>query len=342
MAPTSSILWIHPHLDTSPEGQVTSNRPCARLRGLSLGATLRERGLRIRDVSIHRASEWVDDARAGAYQCLVVGKAFKDLSGVAKAVRVRGGKVVVDLCDNVFAPPEDGLLPIYRKLFPECDAVVAATPILAEVARKHVPPRVKVFSITDTYEGPERPAAAWDGQQQLRLLWFGYPNNLPLLLPRLEDLSRLGGAFDVALSVVTLWTPALLKRCPDEVNGMKISKIPWSLEAQERALDACHIVLIPSDDSPARLTKTANRVITSLRAGRYPVAHPLPSYEEFRFAAGLDRDIVRAIQWAVDHPPDVLARITAGQSYLRERFAPSLIATQWEEMLRQTLLQLSQ
>ena len=132
-------------------------------------------------------------------------------------------------------------------------------------------------------------------------------------------------------------TAALLKRCPDEVNGMKISKIPWSLEAQARALDACHMVIIPSDDSPARLTKTANRVITALRAGRYPVAHPLPSYEEFRFAAGLDRDLGRALSWAVDHPPEVLARIAAGQSYIRDRFAPSLIATQWEEMLRQTL-----
>ena len=298
---------------------------------------MRERGLMIRDVSINRAGEWIDGARAGAYQCLVVGKAFKDLSGVARAVRSRGGKVIVDLCDNVFAPPEDGLLPIYRKLFPECDAVVAATPLLAEVARRQLPPRVKVFSITDTYEGREKPAAAWDGQGQLNLLWFGYPNNLPLLLPRLEDLSRLGGKFDVLLSVVTLWTTALLERCPDEANGMKISKLPWSLEAQERALDTCHIVLIPSDDSPARLTKTANRVITALRAGRYPVAHPLPSYEEFRFAAGLDRDIVRAIRWAVDHPPEVLARIRAGQSYIRDRFAPSLIAAQWEEALRQTL-----
>ena len=94
-------------------------------------------------------------------------------------------------------------------------------------------------------------------------------------------------------------------------------------------MQSCDIVIVPSDDGLARLTKSANRVITALWAGKYVVAYPLPSYKLFCDFAGIDRNLVAGIRWAMDNRDLVPDRVNRGQRFIWQHFSPHIIAKTW-------------
>lgn len=62
---------------------------------------------------------------------------------------------------------------------------------------------------------------------------------------------------------------------------MNIVHSPWSKRNVELALEACDFVICPVDDSsPDGLSKSSNRVLEALWAGRPVLASPIPSYTE--------------------------------------------------------------
>jgi glycosyltransferase involved in cell wall biosynthesis len=109
--------------------------------------------------------------------------------------------------------------------------------------------------------------------------------------------------------------------------------IPWSLEAMRIALRGCDLVLIPSNPAdPLKAGASANRIAEALRAGRFPVASPLPSYLPFAEAAWLGLDMVEGIKWTVANRGEVLARIRRGQALVAEKLSEKKIGRQWREL----------
>jgi glycosyltransferase involved in cell wall biosynthesis len=268
--------------------------------------------------------------------------------GTADHARARGLGVVVDLVDNVFATDRSDF---FAALLARADAVTVATEALAEVCTHHS--QAPVHVVEDPVEGERRPprfappragllariglgpAAA----RPLRLLWFGGQyrtfRDLAGLFPALCEFAR---KQPIELSVIT----GVDQRIAHELETLRAHAprtftarfAAWSLEAVAEGLEACDLVLLPADLKDAmRTTASANRLARALWAGRAVIAHPLPSYVDFRDAALLHANLIDALQWALADPAEVDRRIHVGQELVASRLSPEAIAGRWREVL---------
>jgi len=71
--------------------------------------------------------------------------------------------------------------------------------------------------------------------------------------------------------------------------------------------------------------KSHNRMVEALRGGRFPIVSSIPSYQELAHVAWVGEDLAAGVEWAINHPDEVVNRISAGQALVEERFSPRLI-----------------
>jgi len=262
--------------------------------------------------------------------------------GTADHARKRGIGVIVDLVDNVFATDRSEF---FVALLARADAVTAATDPLAGVCRQHA--RAPVHVVADPVEGarrtpefaPSRFEPGHPAARPLRLLWFGgqYRNFLDLaaLFPALSGLA-VDQPTDLTVVMsrderITRALESIGARAPD---GFAARFVEWSLEAVSDELERCDLVLLPADlQDGMRAVASPNRLARALWAGRAVIAHPLPSYLEFRDAALLDADPIDAIREALAHPEEVVARIELGQQIIAAHYSREAIGRRWHQVL---------
>lgn len=220
----------------------------------------------------------------------------------AENAAVVGIKTVFDVCDDHFHDQHAGH---YREMIKSCDVVTCSTQAMREVILEETGREATV--IDDPYEFPEeppvviRPVPTTYGKSRGRTMWFGHKSNLPSL-----------NGYNV-----------------DDVISNAQGYMPWSMETMFMAFDRNQIVVIPHSDERKNAVKSPNRVIESIRMGKWVSASPIRSYEQFKDFANIG-DVQAGIEMYNDLPEDVLvARIKAGQDYIRERFSPETIAKQW-------------
>ncbi len=182
----------------------------------------------------------------------------------------------------------------YREHIAAADLVTCNSDKMAEVILCNT--GVFATVIHDPYESLEQPAGIGYG-----LLWFGHESNLIDLHPYLD-----------------------LK--PEILTGSE-----WSREKQLAALDRCAAVLIPTGKSMA---KSANRLIESVRNGRFVIAGELPAHDEFKEWMWIG-DIREGVKWLSDNHAEAIERITDCQNYIRDRYSPARIGKLWFNALRQ-------
>jgi hypothetical protein len=326
------ITWINPAPIVVAEGTKTSERVCVRLRSMLPGEELARRGHDVEQVFFQDLPARVREPRFLRRDIFVFGKALADFSPFIHAIRSNSqAKVVIDICDNIFAPPEDELKFFYIAMLPRADAVITSGEFLSDALRDKIRPGVELFSVPDAVEGQRFDPIFEPRARSIRLLWFGYPNNLPLLRNELPNLSKLTQVAKVKLSVVSAWPPHAT--LPPLIGGIHIRYPRWSPKIMSDELKACDFVVVPSDEAPARRTKSANRIVTGIWAGKFVVAYPLPSYRPFEPFAYVDRDLVAGIRWALESREVVRQRISAGQKFIEKHYAIELIADAWERAL---------
>ena len=331
------ITWINPAPIVDANSGKTSKNAGVRLRSMLPGDELMRRGHDVEQVFFQELPDRLNDPNFLYRDVFVFGKAFADFSPVIHRLHTNSrAKALIDICDNVFAPPEDGLKSIYQAMLPFADAVVASSKSLTAALRDKIRPDTRIFSIPDAVEGVRIEPELALGNDSIKLLWFGYPNNYPLLQNELQNLSKLTTIGEVSLTVVTAW-PTKTAPSSEIIDGIQVRYRQWSPQVMKYSLKACDIVVIPSDDSPARLTKSANRVITSIWAGKFVTAYPLPSYQAFQPFAHIDRDLVAGIKWALENRNAAQERVAAGQRYIQKHFAIQTIADAWERALELTM-----
>lgn len=234
---------------------------------------------------------------------------------LVQSLRQRGIKVVADYCDDHFSQPVLG--PAYRTLAAAADAVVASTPGLAEIVRAHTARPVSV--VTDPVEGERGEPRAVTGRPA-RLLWFGHPLNLDTLPFGLHQLAQ--RRLDFALTLMTAPGSGV------EMLGHRFR--PWSTEALFEELRECDAVIIPSDPhDPRKVVKSPNRFTEALWAGRFVIAHPLPSYEPLAAYGWIGDDIGEGLAWLLEHPEEAVDRIRAGQEAAAREFSAAAIGRAW-------------
>lgn len=323
------ITWINPAPIVVANGTKTSDRASVRLRSMLPGEELSRRGHDVEQIFYQDLPARLREQHFLSRDTFVFGKAFADFSPFIRAIKANSrAKVVIDICDNVFVPPEDGLKLYYLAILPRADAVITSSEILSDVLRDKIRPDVELFSVPDAVEGQRIEPIFEPRARSIRLLWFGYPNNLPLLSNELPNLSKLTQAAEVSLSVVSAWPSHA--SLPPLIGGIHMRYPRWSSKVMNDELKACDFVVVPSDESPARRTKSANRLVTGIWAGKFVVAYPLPSYRSFAPFAHLDCDLVAGIRWALESREVVRQRILAGQRYIEKHYAIELIADAWE------------
>lgn len=208
-----------------------------------------------------------------------------------------GKTVVYDVCDDHF---HDKHAAHYRAMIERCDILTCSTLAMQELIFSET--GWESIQIDDPYEFPEvDPVIKKPG----RTMWFGHSSNL----------SSLNG-YQV-----------------DDCISNAQNCMPWSMETMIMAFDRNQIVLIPHSDERKNTVKSPNRVIESIRMGKWVSASPIRSYEQFKDFANIG-DVKAGVEMYNDLPDDVLiGRIKAGQDYIRERFSPKTIAEQWLKAL---------
>lgn len=328
-----TIAWITPERIEQGEHGPLANRVDVRLRAIAPMTFLRDQGHVVEHYALPDWPVWAAKEEFYRRDVHVFGKLFGHVTPVIEEIRRRGGKAIIDVCDNVFCPPEDGLRAFYDAALPQADHVVAASESLAQVLRTRVGD--KVTTIADPVEGTRRPARFSPAQGDIKLLWYGYPNGVRSLVASLPNLAALGSAMPITLTMITAWEPVsdLRQRLEQGLPNVRLNFLEWAQGVTEAALSACDLVIIPTQPTPTQLTKTANRVLTALIHGRYVVANPLPSYQEFADVIGLTDDFVDAVRWAVERPTEVQGKIAQGQTMALDRYGLPVIGRRWERVL---------
>lgn len=359
-----NVVWVESGLFTESAEGPSSPHAGVRYRALPAMRAMGERGHAARIVPVVRV-ESPEALLAGGVDLLACSRvvppvpaAFADTANrylaCAALARQRGIGVLVDANDRHWDIPEARILLL--QLAGKADVVVAGSAALAEAVGKLAGASVRV--IGDPYEmargapafDPPAPRRATLGsmlrrlgpgtaeRRAVRLLWFGHPTNLgpvfallPQLAPLVSDwslelelVSGAGcGAEEVCAQVTRDFGPLLVARFTE-----------WTPQAAAGALERCDLVVIPADvDAPGNAGKTANRVIESIRRGRFVVAHPLPSYLEFERFAWIGASIADGIAWALRHPGTVRRRLAGGQAHVEAAYSPAAIGALWERAM---------
>ncbi|HSA91149.1 MAG TPA: hypothetical protein VLF42_14750 [Burkholderiales bacterium] len=355
-APEFVFLTSAPLYDIG--GRVTAYGASARLGSIVPAQALGQLGYDARAVSVAGDLAPAEAAVAGAKR-IVFGEMWfsKEKGGWAgpvavyrkllKEIAAPQKRVIFGIADDHFSDPE--FAGFYREALRDCLAVT----VVSEKLRARLldftskPVLVAPEAVEGARGAPQAIAArrvaaplAWLArrvgipmdQWRVRLLWFGYPQNLPPLVELLPALEHYAAKYPLLLTVVSsgviegLITPS---RASEETR-LRVQFVPWSPFIMDSALAAADLVLIPSDYAdPVKQAKSPNRLIAGLHGGRFVVAHPLPAYAPYADFCWLGEDLVRGIQWAIEHPREAVERIARGQAYIERRHSPEAVARFW-------------
>jgi len=151
-------------------------------------------------------------------------------------------------------------------------------------------------------------------------------------------LADAGRRFPMDLRIVTAGAQGIEAYC-EKFNrrsgaALTLKYVPWSSAETWDSLAVTDLVLIPAMlDEQWTLAKSANRLVEALWAGRFVIAHPIPSYREFDDCAWLGADLAEGIAWVMHNQESIAGRIRAAQDRIAVAYSPARIAAQWEQIL---------
>jgi hypothetical protein len=355
-------LFLTPAPLVSIDGQVTAFGASVRLGSLAPTRALMRLGYDARTFTTSGDDAAATRAAAGAKR-VVFGEMFPTEGGwagtvatyrrILAAIPDPRSRVVFSIADDHFDNPH--FRDFYAAALPECRAVTTVSERLAQTVRGFTSRPVRVApepsegerGVPQAFVARKPPAPlAWLARRiglsgdlwRVRLLWFGYPANLPPLLELIPGLEALARRHPLMLTCVTspvaeisaLMTEARTR----ESSALRVQFIPWSPLAMPRIIESSDVILIPSAyRDPVKQAKSPNRLVAGLHGGRFVVAHPLPAYAPYAAFAWVGDDLCAGVAWAIRHPREVVERISRGQAYIDERHSAEAVARFWLDVL---------
>jgi hypothetical protein len=231
---------------------------------------------------------------------LIVGK-----HGWDKSLVDRYKAFIFDVCDDWFADKELG--PFYREMVRRAAVVTCNSDVMR--FRIHQETGRAATVIPDAFEREEWAPSWGEG-----LLWFGNPLNLPDFFRAVQKLEGL----DLPLGCISRHEDYMSEELRQLI-------IPWSPTAMDKGFKSAAVVILPTGASPA---KSANRLIESVRAGKFVVAEPLPAYEEFADFMWVG-DIRQGVEWAVANKAECFKRVKRAQKYIAKHYSIDVIGEKW-------------
>ena len=204
-------------------------------------------------------------------------------------------RIVFDVCDDHFLTRHE---PHYREWCKRADLITVNSKVMQEIVSRET--GRDAILIPDPYEQPEKRPRVHE-----KLLWYGHATNL-------GDLERI--------------LPTLEGHEVEVVSNFP-GMIQWTPENMRAAFTRAGLVIIPTGKSMA---KSGNRAIEAIRRGLFPIANPLPAYNDLGIWTG---DIREGVDWALSHKGEVMKRIFSIQEYVRNEYSPHRIGKMWEAAL---------
>jgi hypothetical protein len=339
------------------DGQITAYGASARLGSIAPALALGRLGYDARTMSV-ATDMAVARAAARNAKRIVFGEMFETKgvgwSAAIDAYRSLLGlierpaeRVVFSIADDHFADPQWAAF--YREALRDCLAVTVVSENLATRVREFTSRPVMVMPepVEGVRGAPQAIAArkvaapvAWLARRaglpmdhwRVRLLWFGYPRNLPSLMEVLPALEKYAAKYPLLLTCISSAMPESLLTAERtrEDSRLRVQFVTWSPLIMDAAIASSDVVLIPSDyRDPVKQAKSPNRLIAGLHGGRFVVAHPLPAYAPYAEFAWIGEDLCEGLHWAIKHPADVVKRIARGQAFIDARHSPEAVARFW-------------
>ena len=334
------VAWVtqEADLEMRPEG-LHSDMASIRYRAIIPARELIARGHRASVVGLTRGCFGSVVEKIGDSDRVVFIKNYYEpecTEQMVQELRARRVKTLFDLTDDRFES-RNGLH--LQRMLEQVDSVVTASPMLQELAKQRAGKEARIVS--DPYEG-KRGEATWSPQgPRLKALWFGHGSNLGSLRQVLPSLLQVGKKNPIDLRIVTKGIEGVERECKEfnrkYRHALALRFAEWSIAETWNSLAAADFVIIPAQaEKRWTLAKSPNRIIESLWAGRFVVAHPIPSYMEFTNCAWLGDDLAEGIAWMVDHGSLIAERIRSAQNYICSVYSPERIALKWEQILEET------
>lgn len=204
------------------------------------------------------------------------------------------GNVVFDVVNDHF-----DRYPSVGAMCALAERVTTGSEVMAEIVRKHTGRDATV--IDDPYENDEATAAvSGDG-----VLWFGHSVNLP-------SLSKHDELRGFRMTVLT------------DLQHPKFAK--WTPASEKAAIASAAVVALTGTNPGA----SSNRPAKAIRAGRFVVmpedcAESWKQFDEFAWIG----DMREGVRWALNNREEACRKIQAGQHYIRQKFSPQSIGSQW-------------
>jgi SAM-dependent methyltransferase len=310
-------------------GGPTSDLASARYRVLIPAQRLARLGHQVQIASLPKEG-WPAEVRAAACDTLVISKSFDAPNEqLAREMKARGVRIVVDFCDDYFADARYG--PHFHALAAVADVIVASTAAMAESVRRNTSRDALV--ITDPVEGLRREPGFAPRLPALRLAWFGHPSNLNGLAAKAGELHALAARMPVRLSVVTTplpEVPALLAHLAEGQQGrVSAELVPWSLEATWKTLAETDATWIPVMDSDRNAVKSPNRLLESAWAGRLAIADPVPAYQPFADVLPIGGGLEQGMLQALADPARVERNLREAQRRIARSHSAFACGQQW-------------
>jgi SAM-dependent methyltransferase len=314
-----------------PEGP-TSELASARYRAILPAQQLARLGHAVQIASLPPGG-WPEQVVQGAWDAVVISKSFHaENEALARALRERGVKVVVDFCDDHFAHPQFGAH--FHALARAADVIVAGSAAMAASVARHAQREAMVVS--DPVEGPRGEPRFAPALPRVKLAWFGHPSNLPGLARHAPALRALGPRVPAELTVVTSDTPqarALLEGLAREAPGVPVRLVPWSLQATWQVLAQCDAVWLPVESEAAKAVKSPNRLLEAAWAGRFVVAGELDAYQPFSDVVAVGRELADALEGALADHDGVVSRLRLAQSRIAASHSGYACGVAWSRAL---------
>jgi hypothetical protein len=225
----------------------------------------------------------------------------KDYEIARQPTRYRS--VVFDVCDyHLDGPYREH----YERMMTLADVVTVGTGEMGMMINKYLGHDVTV--IEDPYEFEEK-EPKYNGCD--KVLWFGHASNIAALLREI-NYGVLNGKQLMVISN------------PNEF----IPTVPWSMQNMKQGFEECDVIIIPQQNTRKNRCKGANRMVESIRSGRFVIANEMPAHQQFKDWMYIG-EIKEGIEWLKQNKSEVKDRITEAQKYVRQTFCPKKISNQW-------------
>lgn len=257
------------------------------------------------------------------YECLV-SREYDDMADInifskhwnaekdAQDIFGAESKTIFDVCDDHF---DREMGPYYEFMCLNADTITCNTASMQERIYQVTGRLARIVNDPVTF-----PRQQFEFSPTPKFLWFGGRVNLPSLSPIIHKLPN--------LTIICDLVPDIL---PEHVTG-----IQWQPNLVEDMIEDFDIVVLPRNDYPWALTKSPNRLVDALNAGKFVITDFPEVYGEFEpycFVGDIESGVNHYLEYG-QHLEDM---IQSGQEYVERNYLPRKIAKDWVEIFELTL-----